>query len=123
MMHLRKLALSMPPNDFPGWSDMLLRALRRNISLQEVTGGVSVWSRFSEIDKAKLKFYAKRNKQVSAILKARRDKVPLLTAWPRVFRAVRGCEIEASVIYRVFIAHDESVGSWKQDQSAPGFGA
>jgi hypothetical protein len=126
IMHLRKLFISIPPDDVPHWSERvlqalwrrrLLEALWRNCCLQQVTG--NSFQGLSEVDTAKLKFCAKRNSQIPAIMKAPQNKVPLLTAWPRVFQAVRECEMEASVIFRVLIALGDFVGSSKKRSECP----
>ena len=70
MTHLRKLNISLPMTDDPAIDPQnihttLLRALKRNSSLWQVTANLG--ERFSEVDTAEMEFYAKRNKQVHAI--------------------------------------------------------
>jgi hypothetical protein len=113
MNYLRKLNISWI-DCIPGSNAMLLQALKSNSSIWHVT--VDQW----ETKPAEMDFYAKRNKQVHAILEASFDSVHFVKAWPRVFRAIRECSIETCFIFRALTALGESVGprSSKQKRSA-----
>jgi hypothetical protein len=92
-----------------GHNAMLLQALKRNSSLLDLTA--SLWEAWSEADTAKMAFYCERNKQILAILEAPKTTiVKRRTAWPRFFRAVRGCEVEASVLFAALTACGDGVG-------------
>jgi hypothetical protein len=100
MKHLRMLDLSYNGGGFP--VAMLLKVLKRNSSLWQVTGDLG--GDLSEAERMKMEFYAKRNKHIHAILEAPHTIVPLRSAWPRVIRAIRGCEMEASIILAALTA-------------------
>ena len=108
MKHLRKLDIAVQSGPPCGYNAMLLQAVKRNCSLWQFT--VSHGEDWLEADTAHMKFYSKRNKQIHAILELPTNIVKLLRVWPRVFRAVRGCEMEAAVILAVLTAPGESVG-------------
>ena len=93
-----------------GASAMLIEALKCNSSLWQVTTDLSE-EELSEADKTKMTFYAKRNKQIHAIMAAPRQTLPtLLMIWPRIFLGVRGCEMEASILLVALAALEEAVG-------------
>jgi hypothetical protein len=108
--------------DFLTYKARLLPALKRNSSLWLVTTVINpnVWSKAENF---KMAFYAKRNKTIHALLATPKDSVqqqlltarPPVTAWPRFFRAVQGCEVEASVIFSVLTALGDSVGRLPTD--------
>jgi hypothetical protein len=117
MKHLRKLNLSVRGGEITGSVAMLLHALKRNCSLWQVTADLAV--DMPEGETKKLEFYAKRNKHIHAILEAPKTGVQLLSAWPRVIRAVGGCEMESSIILAALSALGEPVGrTWDRESSA-----
>ena len=88
---------------------MLLSALKRNSSLWQVTADLR--EDRLEGDTAAMEFYAKRNKRIYAILEATMEQVRgLLASWPRIFRDMRGCEMEASMILVALTALGDLVG-------------
>ena len=88
----------------------MLPALKRNSSLWEVTA--AYMQNWLEANTTKLEFYAKRNKQIFTILDSPEDKVQqaTLATWPSIFRAVRGCEMEPSVIFAGLMALGSACG-------------
>jgi hypothetical protein len=114
MKHLRKLNITVQK----GVKVMLLQALQRNWSLWHVA--VTDYSAdWLEVDTAKIEVYAKRNKHIHAILEGPEDKVqePQLTTWPRFFRAVKGCEMEASFVMTAVMALSGSLGPRDPERS------
>lgn len=104
--------------DMQGTYDMMVQAFKCNCSLWQDTThlrGVGDWN-LSDSDKTKMEFYAKRNKQIHTTVKAPTDKLlKLRTNWPRTFLAIRGCEMEASIILLALAALGDAVGP--QDHS------
>jgi hypothetical protein len=96
--HLRKLDISLTKwGKTPGLNAMLLQALKRNSSLWQVTADLQ--EDWSEGDIAVTNFYVKRNKKIHAILEAPTDQAQALLAnLAPIFRAIWGCEMEASII-------------------------
>jgi hypothetical protein len=117
MKHLRKLTLSSRQQEDTADSgpSLLLQALKRNSSLLQFdTHHRDDWS---EADTAKIVFYAERNEQIRAILESPTSIVPLRTAWPRVFRAVRGCLMDATVIFAALKALGDDCGGRLLDRA------
>lgn len=68
---------------------MFIEALKCNLSLWQVATNLE--EELSEADKAKMEFYAKRNKQIHAILAAPTEKLQKLRSnWLRTFLDLRG---------------------------------
>jgi hypothetical protein len=115
MKCLRKLHVHLQdttdiPVGIPSPIAMLLQALKGNSSLWQVTADLE--RDWSEAEIKEMEFYAKRNMEIYTILDAPEDKVQLLTLanWPRILRAIRGCEIEASVIFAGLMALGSACG-------------
>jgi hypothetical protein len=102
MKHLRKLNLSVRGVEIPGSVQMLLKKLKRNSSLWQVT--VDLGEDIPEADTHEMEFYAQRNQHMHAIVAAPKATVRLQSAWPRVIRAVQGCEMEGSIIFAALTA-------------------
>lgn len=86
-----------------------MEAIKCNISLWQVTCFIE--EEPSKADKAQLKLYAKRYKQIHAILAAPTNQLrKLSTNWPRIFVDMWGCEMEASIVLVALSALGEAVG-------------
>lgn len=91
---------------------MLKQVLKRNSRLWSVyIDYYCIFQHFSDSEMATIEFYELRNKHIHAITETSKDTLhERLHVWPQVFRSLRGCAMEASIIFLVLNALGVSVG-------------